>query len=129
MNYRLDSNEKDSFTKHDFYELFLFFQSLNDLKRKIIMVLGHVYPKKVTINQLAELSGYSSVSKYFHKTKVLKILEEEQMIRIDVINKRIHLIDLNTENPLLFKFTMLCDDVGSTIKDKFLEKLLEERSV
>ena len=54
-------------TSKEIYELFLFLQSLDDLKRSFVMVLAHVFPKELTTSQLTQLAGYSKSIKYVLK--------------------------------------------------------------
>lgn len=109
----------------EIYKLFLIFQGFDDIKRSILMVLLHIYPKEVTASQLAELSGYSAKSKYIFKSGALEMLEKEKIIEISRPVKRLMLIKLNPENKLLIKFAELCQKEGKTLQELFLGKILE----
>jgi len=121
MNLQTDSN----LTKEEIYELFLFLQSLDDLKRSLVMVLLHVSPKELTTSQLTLLAGYSRSSKYIFKSKVLESLESENVIEINRPNQRLMLIRLRPDNKLLQKFSLLCQEQGHLLTEKLLQTLLE----
>ncbi|MFX1250495.1 MAG: hypothetical protein ACFFCZ_02680 [Promethearchaeota archaeon] len=107
------------------YELFLLFQSLDDLKKSILMVLAHIYPKTVTATQLSELAGYSTQSKYIFKSKALEALQKENLIEIRRPTKRLMLIKLHPDNVLLYKFATICQIEGDAIADQFWARLAE----
>lgn len=118
--------QKDSkLTNEEIYELFLYLQSLDDLKRSLLMVLLHVFPKEVTTSQLTQLAGYSKSSKYIFKSKVLESLESEGVIEITRPNQRMMLIRLHPNHELLQKFSLLCQEEGRFLSENFLKTLLE----
>ena len=121
MNLREDSK----LTNEEIYELFLYLQSLDDLKRSLVMVLLHIFPKELTTSQLTLLAGYSRSSKYIFKSKVLEALESEKVIEINRPNQRLMLIRLHPENMLLQKFSLLCQQEGKLLTEKMLGVLLE----
>ena len=95
------------FNNKDFYRFFLLLQSFDDLKRSIIMILAHIYPKIISISELALLLGYSKQSRHFYKTEILKSLEVEKLIIINKPAKNLTQIILNGENELILEFTLL----------------------
>ena len=109
----------------EIYNLFLLLQSFDDIKRSIIMVLAHIYPKEVTASQLADLAGYSKQSKYIFKSGALEILEKEKIISVSKPAKRLMLIKLNSEQSLLMKFSLICQEKGKTLMETFLGKILD----
>ena len=56
------------FNNKDFYRFFLLLQSFDDLKRSIVMILAHIYPKIISISELTLLLGYSKQSHHLYKT-------------------------------------------------------------
>jgi hypothetical protein len=121
-----DDQSNLSLTSEETYSLFLFFQGLDDLKRAMIMVLAHIYPKQVTATQLAQLSGYSKSSRYIYKSGALESLQKEEIIVIEKPTSRLMLIQLNSNNTLLMKFVDICQKEGKNLNEHFLGKLLEE---
>ena len=120
----MEDKIENSLSNEEIYELFLYLQSLDDLKRALLMVLLHVSPKELTTSQLTELAGYSKSSKYIFKSKVLESLESEGSIEINRPYQRLLLIRLNPNNKLLQKFSLLCQQEGKSLTESFLEKIL-----
>ena len=121
----MDLQKDSKLTDEEIYELFLYLQSLDDLKRSLVMVLLHLSPKELTTSQLTLLAGYSRSSKYIFKSKVLEALESEKVIEINRPNQRLMLIRLHPENMLLQKFSLLCQQEGKLLTEKMLGVLLE----
>ena len=121
----MEHQPSSTFTNEEIYKLFLYLQSLDDLKRALIMVLVHVAPKEVTTTQLTTLAGYSKSSKYIFKSKVLESLESEGIIQITKPYKRLMLIRLHPNNILLQKFSLLCQEEGKELSESFLKDILE----
>lgn len=122
----MDLQKDSKLTNEEIYELFLYLQSLDDLKRSLVMVLLHLSPKELTTSQLTLLAGYSRSSKYIFKSKVLESLESEKVIEINKPNQRLMLIRLHPDNALLQKFSLLCQQEGKLLTEKMLGVLLEE---
>ena len=122
----MDLQNDSKLTNEEIYELFLYLQSLDDLKRSLVMVLLHLSPKELTTSQLTLLAGYSRSSKYIFKSKVLESLESEKVIEINRPNQRLMLIRLHPDNLLLQKFSLLCQQEGKLLTEKMLGVLLEE---
>ena len=112
-------------TNQEIYQLFLYFQSFDELKRSLVMVLVHLSPKQVTTSQLTYLAGYSRSSKYIFKSKVIEALETEKVIEVIRPYKRLMLIRLHPQNVLLQKFSSLCQQEGQLITENLLGNLLE----
>lgn len=113
-------------TDKEIYDLFLLLQTYDDIKRSIIMVLVHIYPKEISGSQMATLAGYSKKSKYIFKSGALEILEKDKIITISRPAKRLMLIKLNDENRLLTKFSDICQSNGTALKELFLGKILDD---
>ena len=121
----MDLQQNSHITNEEIYELFLFLQSLDDLKRSLVMVLLHLNPKELTTSQLTQLAGYSRSSKYIFKSKVLESLESERIILITRPNQRLMLIRLHPENTLLQKFSSICQQEGQVVTERLVKTLLE----
>lgn len=102
-------------------------QSLDEIRRSIVMSLAHIYPKKVTATQLSLISGYSVKSKYLYKSKAIAFLGEEGLIKVERIGKRLMLVQLNHENPLLQHLVELCLEDGHKITESLLSLLEEDQ--
>lgn len=123
----MENQTNSEMTTKEIYELFLFLQSLDDLKRSFVMVLAHVYPKELTTSQLTQLAGYSRSSKYVFKSKVLDSLESEGIIEINKPYQRLMLIKMNPDNALLMKFILICQKEGQKITEELLQTILEQK--
>lgn len=113
------------FNNKEFYKFFLLLQSLDELKRTIIMILAHIYPKEISTSELIHLLGYSKQSRYLYKTEILRSLEVERLITITKPSKNLTQLKLNAENELLQKFSTICFSEGKNLSEEFLGKLLE----
>lgn len=112
-------------TNKEIYDIFLLFQSFDDIKRSILMVLVHIYPKEASASQIAELAGYSTKSKYIFKSGALEMLEKENIISISRPSKHLMLVKLNPDNNLLVKFSNLCQIEGKDLQELFLGRILD----
>lgn len=110
----------------EFYDILLLFQSLNEMKRSILMAISHVYPLSVTIKELLIISGYSSSSKQIFRSDTLQSMELEGLIKIYKNLDKSMKITLNTEDEKLTKFAQLCQIEGKVTSEMFLGKLLNE---
>lgn len=117
--------EIQALTVQESYELFMLLQSMDEIKRSIVMVLCHIYPKDVSIAEITELAGYSNKSKYIFKSGALEILEKEKVIEITKIAKKQSQIKIHKEQELLIKFSEICQSAGKKVQERFLGKLLE----
>jgi hypothetical protein len=119
------SNSNSLLSDIEIYELFLLFQTLDDIKRSLLMVLCHIYPKEVSTSQLADLAGYSTKSKYIFKSGAIDLMEKEGLIEISKPTKRLSLIKIKSDRELLTKFADLCQSQGKQINETFLGRLLD----
>jgi hypothetical protein len=110
----------------EIYELFLLLQSLNELKRSIILVLAHVYPKSVTIKELLKLSGYSETSKYIFKSETLQALKFMELIELKHDFTKSSKLILNSNHSLIMKFSKICQKEGGVMAELLLGRLLNE---
>ena len=113
------------FNNKEFYQFFLLLQSLDDLKRTILMILAHIYPKEISTSELIQLLGYSKHSRYLYKSETLHALEVEKLITITKPSKNLTRLKLNDGNDLLKKFSNICASEGKALSGEFLGKLLE----
>ncbi|MHA1991693.1 MAG: hypothetical protein ACW981_11590 [Candidatus Hodarchaeales archaeon] len=121
----MKANSTSLLSDLEIYDLFLLFQSLDDIKRSLLMVLCHIHPKEVSTSQLADLAGYSTKSKYIFKSGALDLMEKEGLIEINKPTKRLSLIKINSNHDLLYKFAELCQNQGKQLNETFLGRLLE----
>lgn len=89
------------------------------------MVLVHLYPKPISISQLADLAGYSARSKHVFKSKVLEALVQEGLVRVEKMGRNLSLVTLNPSNPLMVRFADICQTEGQELHKRFLGRLLE----
>ena len=110
------------------YLAMMLLQSMDEIRRSIILALAHIYPKKVTATQLSLISGYSIKSKYLYKSRAINLLDEEDLIQVERIGKRLMHIQLNYDNILLRYLVELCLESGEKITNSLLKMLEEDLS-
>ncbi|MFX1513756.1 MAG: hypothetical protein ACFFCQ_14325 [Promethearchaeota archaeon] len=94
------------------------------MKRRLLIVLGHIYPKAVSGIQLAKLSGYSTKANALYRGP-LKALQEESLVLVDKLTPRLFSIRINHEHPVMELLVKLCQEHGQEIQSQ-LENVLEE---
>jgi hypothetical protein len=114
-----------SLSNSEIYQIFLYLQSLDEIKRSFIMILLHISPKELSASQLTHLAGYSKSSRYVFKSKVIESLESEKIITVTRPYPRLMLIRLNLENILMKKFSHLCQQEGNLLSEQILKSLSE----
>ena len=112
-------------TTREIYELFMLLQSMDEIKRSIVMVLCHIYPKEVSITEVTELAGYSKKSKYVFKSGALEMLEKEKKQIMAKFPRAQARIKLHEENELMIRFSEICQTEGKVVHERFLGQLLD----
>ncbi|MCY3411264.1 MAG: hypothetical protein INQ03_06445 [Candidatus Heimdallarchaeota archaeon] len=105
-----------------YYQLILVLGSLTPLKIRILLLLSHLSPTRVSATQLTALLGYSKKSRIIYRG-VLEELEEEQFIDIERISKKKFSIQINLNHPLMKELVELCFDFGETYTDNLLDMM------
>lgn len=94
-----------------FYNLLMVLGSLSPLKIKILLLLAHLYPKRINATELTLLLGYSKNSRIIYRG-VLDELQQEQLISIDKISSKKFSIQLDINNPITINLSELCIEFG-----------------
>ena len=89
------------------YNLFLILGSLNPLKIRIITILSHIFPERISATQLTYLLGYSKNSRIVYRG-VLDELENEEFLVIDKITKKKFSLQLNKNHPAMNLLIEMC---------------------
>lgn len=107
------------------YDLIIAISSFNDLKRKIILALAHIYPRSLSGVQLSKIIGYSGKAKTLYRG-ILDRLAEEELILLDRLTPKMHAIRINHEHTLMKLLIDICNQYGDQLREIFLRGL-EER--
>ncbi len=113
-----------SLNSTEVYELIVALNSFDSLKRRLLIVLAHIYPRAVSGIQLARLAGYSTKANALYRGP-LKSLQEDSIVLVDKLTPRLFSIRINHEHPVMSLLVKLCMEHGQEIRIQ-LESLLED---
>ena len=105
-----------------FYRLLLVISSLETLKTRILLVLSHLYPKRLNATELSLLLGYSKKSRALYRG-VLDEMEQEELLSIERITQKHFSIQLNNKHPLMQELIELCLAEGESQTNNLIDKL------
>ena len=100
------------------------FSSLEPLKVKIIQVLAHLAPQRVSASELTLLLGYSRKARTIYRG-VLDELERDNFIVIDRITPKRFSIQISQHHPLMSYLIELASNEGKSYTDRMLDLLTE----
>ena len=109
-----------------FYQLMLVFSSLEPLKLKILQVLAHLSPQRVSASELTILLGYSKKARTIYRG-VLDELEQNSMIIIDRITPKHFSIAINQHHVLMSNLIELALGEGELYTNSLIDAL-EDRN-
>lgn len=109
-----------------FYQLMLVFSSLEPLKLKILQVLAHLSPQRVSASELTILLGYSKKARTIYRG-VLDELEQTNFIVIDRITPKHFSIAINQHHALMSHLIELVLGEGEQYTNSLLDTL-EDRN-
>lgn len=108
-------------TKLKYYRLLLLLNSASDLERDILICLAHVYPKSISVTQLATMIDVSIKAKTLSRG-VLKRLHDTGYILLDKLTPKLYSIRINHEDGLMALLIDTCR-LGDELKLAYLEKI------
>ncbi|MFX0206409.1 MAG: hypothetical protein ACFFDT_10530 [Candidatus Hodarchaeota archaeon] len=111
----------------EYYKLLMLLISYDTLKKLILVILAHIYPREVSVAQLAALCNYSKQGNAIYRKKPLAALEKEKYITITRVNSKRYKIQLNTDNELMCLLVHLCQNYGFSLRDHLIYNLDEKR--
>lgn len=104
------------------YQLLMNFASLEPLKIKILLILAHLAPQRVTATELTLLLGYSRKARTIYRG-VLDELEQAGFIIVDKITPKRFSIQISQHHPLMSFVIELAIDQGELYTNTLLDLL------
>ena len=111
-------SEESIVTTKEMYDLLIGFASLNEVHRKILLCLAHIYPRAVSGVQLTRLIGYSGKAKSLYRG-VLQRLTEEELILSDKLTSKLHSLRINHLHPLAKTLIAIAEQHGKEIREMY----------
>ena len=111
-------------SKDTIYSLILLLSSLTSQKIKILVLLSHIHPTRVSIKQLNQLMGYHKNSRKLNRG-VIQELEDENLIIVERTNPKHLSIQLASYNPIMQSLVELVIEEGEKYAIQ-LHQLLEQ---
>jgi hypothetical protein len=110
--------EEINITSKEMYDLLIGFASLNEMNRKILLCLAHIYPRAVSGVQLTRLIGYSGKAKSLYRG-ILQRLTEDKLILQDKLTSKLHSLRINHLHPLAKTLIGLCEKHGQQLREMY----------
>ncbi|MCE7736679.1 MAG: hypothetical protein GPJ54_17485 [Candidatus Heimdallarchaeota archaeon] len=107
-----------------YYRLIMVISSLEPLKLKILQVLAHLSPQRVSASELTMLLGYSKKARTIYRG-VLDELEADEFIIIDKITPKHFSIQISPHHPLMGLMIELAFNIGEEFTQRLHQLLLE----
>ncbi|MHA2251744.1 MAG: hypothetical protein ACXAD7_15375 [Candidatus Kariarchaeaceae archaeon] len=108
-----------------FYRLLMVFSSLEPLKLRILLILAHLSPQRVSASELTMLLGYSKKARTIYRG-VLDQLQEDGFIVVDKITPKHFSIQISPHHPVMAELIELVIDDGDEYTNQLVQ-LLSER--
>jgi hypothetical protein len=112
------SEEELTITTKEMYDLLLGFSSLNEMNRKILLCLAHIYPRAVSGVQLTRLIGYSGKAKSLYRGAIKRLTEDKLILR-DKLTSKLHSLRINHLHPLAKTFIALAAQHGQQLREMY----------
>ena len=109
-----------------FYRLLMVISSLEPLKLKILQVLAHLSPQRVSASELTMLLGYSKKARTIYRG-VLDELEKDEFIIIDRLTPKHFSIQVSPHHPLMAMMIELAIKVGEDYTGRLHQLLMERK--
>ncbi|MHA2098556.1 MAG: hypothetical protein ACW99A_07705 [Candidatus Kariarchaeaceae archaeon] len=116
----------DSKFEERFYRLLMVISSLEPLKLKILQVLAHLNPQRVSASELTMLLGYSKKARTIYRG-VLDELEADEFIIIDRITPKPFSIQISPHHPLMGLMIELAFNIGEDYTNLLHNMLMERK--
>jgi hypothetical protein len=110
------SEEELTITTKEMYDLLLGFASLNEMNRKILLCLAHIYPRAVSGVQLTRLIEYSGKAKSLYRGALQRLTEDKLILR-DKLTSKLHSLRINHLHPLAKTLIVLAAQHGQTLRE------------
>lgn len=108
-----------------YYRLLLVLSSLEPLKIKILQVLAHLSPNRISASELTILLGYSKSARTIYRG-VLEELEQDGFIVLEKLTPKLFSIQIANQHPLMNTLVELAIEYGESYSQQ-LHQALEER--
>ncbi|MFX1519912.1 MAG: hypothetical protein ACFFCD_08320 [Promethearchaeota archaeon] len=112
------TEEEITITTKQMYELLIGFASLNEVNRKILLTLAHVYPRAVSGVQLTRLIGYSGKAKSLYRGALQRLTEDKLILR-DKLTSKLHSLRINHLHPLAKTLIALATQHGQQLREMY----------
>ena len=103
------------------YNLIIFFQSLSENGKSVILSLSHIHPTSLTAESIAKISGIPI--KELTNAKTLENLESQNLLIFDSLDKKNKIFSLNIENQMLNLLVNLAKNQGQETR-KIMSSLI-----
>ncbi len=123
---RVLSIDQMVYDQSKFYQLLMVFTSLEPLKLKILLILAHLSPQRISASELTMLLGYSKKARIIYRG-VLDELESANYIIIDRIKTKHFSIQLSPHHPVMADLIELAINEGEEYTDNLSKMLMERR--
>lgn len=110
--------------KSKFYRLIMVFSSLEPLKLKLLLILAHLSPQRVSASELTMLLGYSKKARTIYRG-VLDELERDEFILVEKITPKHFSISINQHHPIMGELIELAINEGESYTDQLTTMLME----
>ncbi len=109
-----------------YYRLLMVISGLEPLKIKILQVLAHLSPQRVSASELTMLLGYSKKARTIYRG-VLDELEKDEFIIIDRLTPKHFSIQISPHHPLMVMMIELAIKVGEDYTTRLHQLLMERK--
>ena len=109
-----------------YYRLLMVISSLEPLKTKILQVLAHLSPQRVSASELTMLLGYSKKARTIYRG-VLDELEGDEFIVIERITPKHFSIQISPHHPLMGLMIELAFNIGEEFTQQLHQMLMERK--
>ncbi|MHA2169131.1 MAG: hypothetical protein ACXAB7_04485 [Candidatus Kariarchaeaceae archaeon] len=109
-----------------FYRLLMVFSSLEPLKLKILLILAHLSPQRVSASELTMLLGYSKKARTIYRG-VLDELQADGFIIVEKLTPKHFSIQISHQHPVMAELIELVINEGDHYSDQLNRMLMERR--
>ncbi len=106
----------------DIYHTLMLFSTLPPIEMKILLVLAHIFPNRVTGTEISYLLGFNKNSRTIYRGP-LRNLEKRGFIIIERISDKKNMITLNIENSMMRALNQITLDAGDDYAQRLFQML------
>ncbi len=114
------------FSEERYYRLLMVLSSLEPLKLKILQVLAHLNPQRVSASELTLLLGYSKKARTIYRG-VLDDLEKDSFIIVDRLTPKHFSIQISPKHPLMSILIEIAVNQGEEYSSELHQTLMEKK--